>query len=317
MTNYRETLRLFSLGIHKQDIAKACGCSRNTVAHVLKKAQKMKIGWEIAQRLTERELAERLFPQRGPKYKIPDYEYIHDKMAKRDVTLSFLWRKYCLQCRQSKEKAYSRTQFINNYSKYVQKLSTVLRTSNKPGEIMETFWLEYILTDKLNTLQPRKAYILVSVLPYSGYMYAKAFPRLDNKTWVTAHIDSYEHFGGVPRMLLRNNPTKNISYEICREFAEYYKTAIIPVIVPSLKNTVGVDTCTEFVAILQKQVFSSVCELNEAISFKLEEFNRKQSQETQSSRIAVFEEEHRFLLPFPKEQFKSSEENVDIPDSRQ
>ena len=31
MTNYREILRLASLGITKMDIAASCGCSRNTV----------------------------------------------------------------------------------------------------------------------------------------------------------------------------------------------------------------------------------------------------------------------------------------------
>jgi hypothetical protein len=49
MTNYREILRLNCLGIYKQDIAQACGCSRNTVASVLKKAGDKGIGWETVQ----------------------------------------------------------------------------------------------------------------------------------------------------------------------------------------------------------------------------------------------------------------------------
>jgi transposase len=84
MTNYREILRLNSLGIHKQDIAKACGCSRNTVASVLKKARNKGIGWEAVQAFAHTELAERLFPG-GPTqsvYRMPDYEYIHREMAK-------------------------------------------------------------------------------------------------------------------------------------------------------------------------------------------------------------------------------------------
>ena len=31
MTNYREVLRLSSLGLNKVEIAQSCGCSRNTV----------------------------------------------------------------------------------------------------------------------------------------------------------------------------------------------------------------------------------------------------------------------------------------------
>lgn len=38
MTNYREILRLDSIGLNKTEIAASCGCSRNTVAVTLKRA---------------------------------------------------------------------------------------------------------------------------------------------------------------------------------------------------------------------------------------------------------------------------------------
>ena len=39
MTNYREILRLQSLGMNKQETAASVGCSRNTVAEVLRRAK--------------------------------------------------------------------------------------------------------------------------------------------------------------------------------------------------------------------------------------------------------------------------------------
>lgn len=39
MTNYREILRLNSLGLNKTQIAEVCGCSRTTVIKVLELAQ--------------------------------------------------------------------------------------------------------------------------------------------------------------------------------------------------------------------------------------------------------------------------------------
>ena len=39
MTNYREILRLDSLGLNKTQIAEACGCSRTTVSTVLRQAE--------------------------------------------------------------------------------------------------------------------------------------------------------------------------------------------------------------------------------------------------------------------------------------
>lgn len=38
MTNYRESLRLHSLGLNKTEIAASCHCARNTVAATLQRA---------------------------------------------------------------------------------------------------------------------------------------------------------------------------------------------------------------------------------------------------------------------------------------
>ncbi|HKM17505.1 MAG TPA: helix-turn-helix domain-containing protein, partial [Limnochordia bacterium] len=39
MTDYREILRLKSLGFSERNIAQNCSCSRNTVSNVLKRAR--------------------------------------------------------------------------------------------------------------------------------------------------------------------------------------------------------------------------------------------------------------------------------------
>jgi len=44
MTNYREILRLDSLGLNKTQIAEACGCSRTTVIQTLLLAKQNKLG---------------------------------------------------------------------------------------------------------------------------------------------------------------------------------------------------------------------------------------------------------------------------------
>ncbi|MDR3167208.1 MAG: helix-turn-helix domain-containing protein, partial [Treponema sp.] len=165
MTNYREILRLNSLGIHKQDIAKACGCSRNTVASVLKKARDKGIGWEAAQALAHTELAERLFPG-GPTpsvYKMPDYEYIHREMAKSGVTLSLLWAEYCEPCRGNGETPYKSTQFNKRYGEYVQKTKATMHIAHKPGELMEVDWAgKTAVIRNTDTGEPIKAYIFVA-----------------------------------------------------------------------------------------------------------------------------------------------------------
>jgi transposase len=182
MTNYREILRLHNPGILKQDIAKSCRCSRNTVANVIKIAEEKGLGWEAAEELSNHELARLLFPgsQNKPAYKIPDWNYIHREMAKSGVTLSLLWAEYCEQCRTSGEIPYKTTQFYQYYSEHVQKTKATMRINHKPGEIMEIDWAgktAFILNT--DTGESIKAYIFVAALAYSGYSYVEAFLSQD------------------------------------------------------------------------------------------------------------------------------------------
>ncbi len=104
MTNYREILRLYSLGITRKDIAASSGCSRNTVTNVLQRAAACQLSWPLPDEMTNKELAEKLFPPGEAKltYKMPDYEYVHREMAKSSVTLGLLWVEYCDQCREAR-----------------------------------------------------------------------------------------------------------------------------------------------------------------------------------------------------------------------
>jgi transposase len=321
MTNYREILRLNSLGIHKQDIAKACGCSRNTVASILKKAGDKEIGWEAAQALTNTELAGRLFPadQTQPVYKMPDYEYIHREMAKSGVTLSLLWAEYCEHCRESGETPYKSTQFNKYYGEYVQKTKATMHITHKPGEIMEVDWAGKTASIRnTDTGEPIKAYIFVAVLPYSGYAYVEAFLSEDQESWINAHVNAYGYFGGVTRILVPDNlktgVTKHTRQETVinrtyQEMAEHYGTAVLPARVRSPKDKASVEgsvgvISTWIIAALRNQQFLSLWELNLSIRSKLDEFNAKPFQKKEGSRMSVFEEERTFLLPLPEHPYE-------------
>ena len=45
MTNYREILRLHSLGLNKTEIVSSCQCARNTVAATLQRAANCGLQW--------------------------------------------------------------------------------------------------------------------------------------------------------------------------------------------------------------------------------------------------------------------------------
>ena len=131
MTNYREILRLHSLGLNKTEIASSCRCARNTVAATLQRAANCGLQWPLPEEMSDKQLSERLFPSSTstPVYKMPDYEWVHREMQKNGVTLSLLWVEYCEQCHQNGELPYKSTQFNKYYADYVHKTKATVHFS--------------------------------------------------------------------------------------------------------------------------------------------------------------------------------------------
>ena len=61
MTDYREILRLHSLGISNKQIADSGLCARQTVVTTLQKAEQAGLKWPLADNLTNEVLARKYF----------------------------------------------------------------------------------------------------------------------------------------------------------------------------------------------------------------------------------------------------------------
>ena len=131
MTNYREILRLHSLGLTHREIVDAAGCGRNTVTRTLARAREQKLDWQQAQSMSQQGVSQRLFPteQKDPVYKMPDYDYVHKELQRSGVTLNLLWLEYCDQCRAAGEIPYQSTQFNKYYADYVHKTKATVHFS--------------------------------------------------------------------------------------------------------------------------------------------------------------------------------------------
>lgn len=317
MIKYREILRLHAQNLSNRGIASSCGCSKNTVGDVLKRAKEKGVAWPLEKDVDDTELQEMLFPEKrkSDSRRLPNFEHVHKEMAKSGVTLSLLWHEYVEECRQLREIPYSYRQYCRFYNKYATTTKATMRIKRKPGEIMEVDWAGQTATIKDNTTgQDIPAYVFVSVLPCSHYAYVEAFLSMDTENWITAHIHAFEHYGGVTRMVVPDNlktgvikasssdPIINRTYQ---EMAEHYQTAIVPARVrhpkdkSSVEGTVGVIS-TWIIASLRNQQFFSIAELNEAIKEKLMEYNVKPFQKKKGSRQSAFNDEEKFVLfPLP------------------
>lgn len=321
MTNYREILRLDSLGLNKTQISEACGCSRTTVIQTLRLAEEKKLQYPLPENLSDKELADLLYPAAPgkPVYKMPDYEYVYRELQKNGVTLNLLWLEYCDTCRSVNEIPYQSTQFNKYYNDFLVKKDATMHLNHKPGEIMQVDWAgdtaSVIDTDTGETI---KTYIFVSTLPFSGYSYVEAFFSMNQECWTTAHVNAYKFFGGVTRIIqcdnLKTGVNKHSRNEIVlnqtyRELAEHYGTAIIPARVRAPKDkamvegTVGIIS-TFILAAMRNEQFLALHELNLAIKERLELFNHKPFQKKEGSRALLFQEEKPFMLPLPPRPFE-------------
>lgn len=208
MTNYREILRLYSLGLNKSQIAQSLDCSRTTVIQVLNIAEEKGISYPLPEDLSDRKLSELLFPSEraNPDYKMPDYEYVHKELQKSGVTLNLLWLEYCEKCREEGELPYQLTQFKKHYRDYAVKTNTTLHLNHKPGEIIQVDWAGDTATViDTDTGEAIPAYVFVSSLPYSGYAYVEAFFSMNQERWIAAHVNAFRYYGGVTRILQCDN----------------------------------------------------------------------------------------------------------------
>ena len=93
MTNYREILRLKSLGFSDRNIARSCSVSRNTVKRVIDRADELSISWPLDFGMTDGALKELLFPSdksatdsRLPDYKAVELGFADDVLQRADAS---------------------------------------------------------------------------------------------------------------------------------------------------------------------------------------------------------------------------------------
>lgn len=317
MIKYRDILRLSSLGLSQRSIAASCQCSRNTVADVLNRAVQKELAWPLPDDVGDPDLQLMLFPERlqTSQRRIPDSEHIHRELAKSGVTLSLLWSEYCETCRLSNEIPLKYTQYCNYYRKFAATTKATMHISRKPGEQLEVDWAGQTATivDR-DTGEALPVYIFVAALSSSQYAYVEGFLSQNQESWIAAHVNAFNFYGGITRILVPDNlktgvekaslysPVINKTYH---EMAEHYGTAVIPARVrkpkdkPNAEGIVGIIS-TWIIAALRNQTFFSLAELNKAITQKLHEFNSKPFQKKPGSRLSTFLEEECYALqPLP------------------
>ena len=323
MINYREILRLNSLGYSQRRIEASVHSSHQTVKNVLEKASAQGISWPLEDDITNAILGEMLSDRNtrtNSPYAEPDFAYIHKELSKKGVTLTLLWQEYCEKCRTNGQQPYMSTQFGDKYRRWARVTKATMRITHKPGDAMQVDWAgETIPYYDTVTGEEYKAYLFVAALPCSCYIYTEACGDMKQENWLLCHVHAYEYFGGVARLLIPDNlktgVITNTRYETrlnesYRELAEYYGTAVVPARVRKprdksiVEKSAGFST-TWITAAMRERKFFSLAEVKAAVAERLEIINTMPFQKRPGNRReAYLNEEKEFMLPLPRVRYE-------------
>ena len=318
MRKIRDVLRLISQGHSQRSVSKSLGVSRKSVCEYLLRAKSAGLSWPIDKNLNDFELENILFPHAilGVKHTPqPNWQIVFNEMQKKGSTLEALHEEYM----QEFANGMSYSNFCANFRTYKKSLNKSMRQVHRAGEkvFVDFSGPTMHFIDKA-TGERKDVQIFVGALGASYYLYAKAVMSQKIEWWLDAHASMFEHFGGVPEMVvcdnlksavikaLKNDPEIHPSY---LDFASHYDTIIHPANTysPQEKSKAegGVLIFQRWVMFkLRKRTFYSLDELNQAISELVDKANNRKFQKLSGTRYSRFLElEKPALKPLNQDRY--------------
>jgi transposase len=315
MEKAKEILRLtLEMGLSQREAASATRCSLGMVNAVLAKVKEAGISNPLS--LETKELGSIIYPPGNGRSKAePDFAYIDREMKKKGVTLFLLWEEYKIE----NPEGCMYTQFCEKYRVYRKNNSVYMRKFYKAGEKMLVDWAGLTMKYSPGKGIEKTAYVFVAVLPASSYLYSQPFSDMKMENWIEGHVNAFEYFKGVPRLVVPDNvktavikasryePELNRTY---REMAEHYGTVIVPARPNKPRDKSPVETGVQIIerrviSKLRNRRFLSLEELAEAFKEELEILNNQPFQKQPGSRRSLFlETERRELRRLPSMRYE-------------
>jgi len=308
-----------------RDVSRLTGVSKTTVSEYLVRFRRTGLSYEESRELTDTELLglfETKKQEENEQYTeltalFPEYAR---RLKKRGMTKHLLWEEY----RKKHPDGYHYSQFCHHFGIFLESGEVTMRQPHEPGDMA---YLDYAgeRFPYYPNGEERQAEIYVAVLGASQLSYVEAGESQRKEDFVRSTERALRYFGGVPRALVPDNlksaVLKASKYEpeinpLFDDFAEYYRTTIIPARAYKPKdkslaeNTVKL-AYQRILAPLYGRRFHSLAELNQAIAELLEAHNTRKLTKLQISRRELFEEIERSALktlpsePYPMKYFES------------
>ncbi|TFI46474.1 IS21 family transposase, partial [Diaphorobacter sp. DS2] len=208
MSKLRHTLQLLHRGaLSTRQIGAALGISKSTVSEIASYARVAGVDWALAQSLNDDELQARLYKPpvaRESRHLEPDHAHIHRELRRPGVTLQLLWEEYQ---QQHSGQAYKYSAFCEKYKAWARRLQRSMRQTHTGGDkLFVDYAGQTVPVVDADTGEIRQAQVFVAVLGASNYTYACATASQKATDWVASIISALEFIGGVPRLLVPDQP---------------------------------------------------------------------------------------------------------------
>jgi transposase len=316
----REILRLhYELGQKNREIARAQRISHTTVGDVVRRFEATGQTWPLPTTYSDSALATLLYPDKIGRPAVrsePDWATIHQEMGPKGVTLQLLWTEY----RRDQPDGLGYAQFCEKYRAYRQRVDYVLRKTYAPGEYC---FVDYagptLAVVDPTTGEVQAGQLFVAVLGYSRYTYVAVHPQQTTGWWIRGHVDAFAYFGGVPRIVVPDNPkplvTKAERFDVTlnrtyQEFSAHYGVAIIPARVRHPRDKGAVEAAVLLaerwiLATLRHERLLGWDAARHRVATLLDALNAHPFQKLPGSRHSLWQEHERAALsPLPDTAFE-------------
>lgn len=330
-TNCLTARLLQTTNLSLRAVARATGCSHVSVHSLKKKIQDNQLTWQQMEAMDETELTAILnpkWPYRNVNKVEPDWEKVLAYISQPKQTILNAYHEYVQSCELGTAYKYTRFCELLRIVKKVNKLA--LRQRRKAGEV--------VIVDYAGTKVPygprgakekKYASVFISVLGTSICIFGYATYGQTTKDWIEAHEQMFEFYGGVPEIVIPDNPKAlvvssnpekvlNANYE---SFGNHYGVTILPARPRKpqdkgiTENAVGFVT-SRILSRMLKMEFETINEINEYLSREVEKLNQAPFQKLNTSRQKLFDEVDKPVLrPLPKVPFALIEKvfNMTVP----
>ena len=303
----KEVLRLTAAGLSQRQIARSLKLSNGVVAKYQAAGRRAGLSWPLPEALDDVALANRLCAKPAESvhapaaHVVPDFASIHEQLKEKGVTRLLLWEEYRAA---HPDDSYGYTQFCFHYQQWQSRLKLVMRQTHHAGEKL---FVDYAgpTVQIVNPItgEIREAQIFVAVLGASNYTYAEATWTQGLADWIGAHTRAFSFFGGVPALVVPDNPRSGVT-KACRyepllnpsyqQMLAHYGTAALPARPYKPRDKAKVEVAVQVVerwilARLRHRTFHSLFELNLAIRKLLTALNERPFKKLPGSRRSQFE----------------------------